>query len=178
MKRILAATLAALMLMAGAALAKDYDFSVRATEQCNVRSEPSLDAPIVDTMDKDEECYYMYESSVDSRGVAWYMVDAGYEIGWVSSVYTELVGDFHRLSGIDLIHATGGDSNIRAVPETDAAIIGMLKKGSVANYVYSYTDYRGVRWDFVEYEGKDGEGHDGWVSSKYTSTSSIDHSSN
>lgn len=176
MKRILAVALAALMLMAGAALAKDYDFSVKATEQCNVRSEPSLDAPIVDTMDKGEECYYMYESSVDSRGVAWYMVDAGYEIGWVSSVYTELVGNFQRIPGIDVIRATGGDSNIRAVPETDAAIIGILKQGSGAIYVYSYTDYRGVRWDFVEYEDEDGEGRDGWVSSKYTSTEAIDHS--
>ena len=70
---------------------------------------------------------------------------------------------------MDYIEATGGDSNIRSNPDREAEIVGLLTQGSSAVYAgKSYVDYRGIRWDFVEFEGSDGVKNDGWISSMYT----------
>lgn len=57
-----------------------------------------------------------------------------------------------------------GNCNIRSGPSKSYSIRGVLKKGKKATYLNSYrTDYRGVIWYKVYYQGKTG-----WVSSMYT----------
>ena len=63
-----------------------------------------------------------------------------------------------------IVVGTGGDSNIRVAPDLDAKIIGRLDEGDVADYCgFSEYDWRGVRWDYINYYGTKG-----WVSSRYT----------
>ncbi len=175
MKRILACALAVLMLLSATSLA-DYDTlerTVVATEQCNIRSSPSLNGSILGTAYKGDELYYMGQSSTDSRGVVWYMVEYKYNPGWVSSRYARLEGggsgSYYTNNDVNVVYASQGDSNIRSAPDKNASIVGLLPQGASAAYLYSSTDDRGVVWYCIEYEAN-GYGIEGWVSSKYTST--------
>lgn len=68
------------------------------------------------------------------------------------------------LSSYGTVTATGGDSNIRSWADLDSELLGVLKKDQSADYMgSSYTDDRGVRWDYIRY----GELY-GWISSRYT----------
>ena len=60
--------------------------------------------------------------------------------------------------------ATDGSSYIRSAPGLYGEIVGCLSKGCTAIYRgASNVDERGVRWDYVYYNG-----HEGWISSRYT----------
>lgn len=174
MKRILACVLAVLMLLSAVSLA-EYDVlerTVVATEQCNIRSSPSLNGGIVGTAYKGDELYYMGKTSTDSRGVVWYMVEYNFNPCWVSSRYAKLEGggtnSYVSDSSASIVYASQGDSNIRSAPDRSASIVGLFPQGASAVYLYSSTDDRGVVWYFIEYEAN-GSGIDGWVSSMYTS---------
>ena len=185
MKKTLNGVLAALMilsLLAGTAFAAETeDFRVIATEACELRGEPGSDGEVLGTLLADMDALYMCETAIDDQGVAWYYVDLGSAPGWVSSEFVEFValeegsaGCYVDLHGVNIIEATGGDSNIRTNPDREAEIVGLLKQGETAVYAgQSYLDYRGVRWDFVEFEDANGEGKDGWISSMYTSAKAL-----
>lgn len=172
--------LVVLALLAPSCLAdpKAYDFWVVATEPCDVRVEPEADAAVNGMMEKGDEMIYMYDLVIDAEGTVWYCVDAGYNIGWVDSRSVRLLGEcgvicegdrFEVTQDVLAIRATGGDSNIREMPNQETWSLGILKEGDVAVYAgLSYTDDRDVTWYFVEFEDENGEGRDGWVSSKYT----------
>ena len=77
-----------LALLCGAALAE-----VRTNGNVWMRSGPGLDYDQVTSYTEGKSLEYLGESSVDDRGVAWYKVTDGAATGWVSSKYTELVGE-------------------------------------------------------------------------------------
>ena len=85
--RILAVA-AVLMLILGLALAE-----VRTTGDVWLRTGPGLDYDAVSILSSGKTFEYLGESSVDGRGVAWYRISAGEKEGWVSSRYTELIGE-------------------------------------------------------------------------------------
>ena len=78
----------ALMLILGLALAE-----VRTTGNVWLRTGPGLDYDAVSILSSGKSFEYLGESSVDERGVAWYRIIAGEKEGWVSSRYTELIGE-------------------------------------------------------------------------------------
>lgn len=68
------------------------------------------------------------------------------------------------ISSYGSVVATGGDTNIRSWADINSEKVGTLPNGKTAIYKgSSYTDDRGVRWDYIEYRGVQG-----WVSSRYT----------
>lgn len=77
-----------LMLMLGLALAE-----VRTTGDVWLRTGPGLDYESVAILKTGKSYEYLGESSVDERGVAWYKIAVGDKTGWVSSRYSELVGE-------------------------------------------------------------------------------------
>ena len=78
----------ALMLILGLALAE-----VRTTGDVWLRTGPGLDYDAVSILSSGKSFDYLGETSVDGRGVAWYRISAGGKEGWVSSRYTELIGE-------------------------------------------------------------------------------------
>lgn len=60
-------------------------------DSVNMRSHPNLKSPILDYLKKGERLYFAYEVKTDERGVDWYCVHRAGNIGWVSSVYADLV---------------------------------------------------------------------------------------
>lgn len=78
----------ALMLMLGLALAE-----VRTTGDVWLRTGPGLSYDFVAILKTGKSYEYLGESSVDERGVAWYKIAVGDKTGWVSSRYSELVGE-------------------------------------------------------------------------------------
>lgn len=85
--RILAVA-APLMLILGLALAE-----VRTTGDVWLRTGPGRDYEAVSILSSGKTFEYLGESSVDERGVAWYRINAGGKEGWVSSRYSELIGE-------------------------------------------------------------------------------------
>ena len=66
---------------------------VRTTGDVWLRTGPGLDYDSVAILKTGRSYEYLGESSVDGRGVAWYRISAGEKEGWVSSRYTELIGE-------------------------------------------------------------------------------------
>lgn len=58
--------------------------------ESNVRTAPNLNASKLGSVRTGGELEYAGETAYDSRGVAWYRVYWGNEMGWISSRYTEL----------------------------------------------------------------------------------------
>ena len=138
--------------------------------QVNLRSTPSLSGDELFVLFEGERVTYMNASRTDNRGVEWYLVDYyGYGQGWVSSRYARLVGNSwadssEYIDSYGTVVATGGDSYIRSEPSLNGEKLAMLPEGASATYRgSSSTDDRGVRWDYVLYNGVYG-----WVSSRYT----------
>lgn len=91
MKHRLVKTLAlalALLALCGLALAE-----VRTTASVNLRSGPGLSYSTITSFSAGKSLTYLGESSVDDRGVTWYKVSSGKHTGWVSSRYSQLVGE-------------------------------------------------------------------------------------
>lgn len=85
--RLLAAALA-LILAGAAALAE-----VRTTGNVWMRAEPDKESAQITSFPEDTRLDYLGETRVDERGVAWYKVEKGGQTGWVSSRYSELIGE-------------------------------------------------------------------------------------
>jgi len=85
--RVVAVT-AALMLMQGFAQAE-----VKTTGDVWLRTGPGLDYESVAILKTGKTYEYLGESSVDERGVTWYRITVGDKTGWVSSRYSELIGE-------------------------------------------------------------------------------------
>ncbi len=77
-----------LALLCGGALAE-----VKTTGSVWMRSGPGLSHDQVSSIAEGKTLEYLGESSVDERGVTWYKVSDGKNTGWVSSKYSELVGE-------------------------------------------------------------------------------------
>ena len=84
MKKILAIILALLCL--GSALAAE----VVTTGNVNLRVGPGLDYDVLASVPADTRLEYLSETSVDERGVAWFLVAYGDGEAWISSRYSQL----------------------------------------------------------------------------------------
>ena len=78
----------AMALLCGAALAE-----VRTTGNVWMRKGPGLSYDQVTSFSTGKTLTFLQETSEDDRGVIWYKVTDGKNTGWVSSRYTELVGE-------------------------------------------------------------------------------------
>lgn len=78
----------ALMLLCGAALA-----DVLTTGNVWMRSEPSRDGDQITSIPEGVYLKYQGETRYDERPVAWYLVTYGGHTGWVSSMYSKLIGE-------------------------------------------------------------------------------------
>ena len=178
MKSILAALMILALLMC-AALAEGEEQpadGVYAVETCDILDAPNSKGEVLATIGEEDALTYLYEVSQDGSGVLWFHVSCGDVQGWVTSEHAEYRGGDYdlELPEVEIICATGGDSNIRVAPDKEAEIIGLLKMDERAAYAgQSHMDARGVRWDLVEFENN-GEGKTGWVSSMYTTASAAD----
>lgn len=85
--RILAAAMA-LLLICGVALAE-----VRTTANVWMRTGPGLKYEQVTSFAEGKKLTYLGETQMDDRPVAWYKVTDGKNTGWVSSKYSELIGE-------------------------------------------------------------------------------------
>ncbi|MDO4357583.1 MAG: SH3 domain-containing protein [Clostridia bacterium] len=158
-------------------------YNVRATASVNVRTGPGLGYADMGTLVKGEQVEYLEQSSRDDRGVTWYQVQYySNGVGWVSSVYAELVvsdgstGVASTESNVtgNYVEATGGQSNLRSGPGLGYTDVGTMKKGTTATYLgQSSVDERGVRWYYVNFNGTTA-----WVSSRYTTLKSGSSSGN
>ncbi len=112
------------------------------------------------------EAYNANASSNDERGVKWYKISFKGKDGWVSSKYASTTAPGGKDYG--RIYATGGSTYVRAAANKTAKILTTLSKGASAEYLgVKQKDGRGVYWYKVSYKG-----NTGWVSEKYTSTTS------
>ena len=78
----------ALMLLGGAALA-----DVLTTGNVWMRSDPNREGDKITSIPEGVYLEYLAETRYDERPVAWYLVTDGEHIGWVSSMYSELIGE-------------------------------------------------------------------------------------
>ena len=101
-----------LALLCGTALAE-----VKTTGTVWMRSGPGLSYDQVSSLSEGKSLEYLGESSVDDRGVAWYKVSDGKNTGWVSSKYSELVGEDEAPAATDVEDDNAPDTE----PEEDAA---------------------------------------------------------
>ena len=148
---------------AGTALAETV---YGATGDSNIRSTPSLSGKSLGTLPQGASATYLGQSSVDSRGVAWYKISYGGVTGWVSSRYTTLTGSgsYSYGTGSGTVYGSSGDSYIRSTPSLYGSELGTLPQGASAAYLgQTSVDNRGVAWYMISYGGITG-----WVSSMYT----------
>ena len=142
-----------------------YDY-VTATGSCNVRAGAGLGYDSLAVMWTGDTASYLGSSSTDSRGVAWYKVNYGGVIGWVSSAYGKLNGGASSSSGGSWSSGTvsiTGDVWLRTGPGLDYDEITNIGKGATATYLgNSSVDGRGVTWYKIQYKS-----HTGWVSSRF-----------
>ena len=153
---LLAAAL--VMILGGAALAATVTF----TGDCNVRSAPNIDANSLGVMKSGTILDYMYDSSIDSRGVTWFKVRYNGGAGWVSEKYSYVDDDEGRDEYMWV--QVYDDSNVRSAPDLNAQKLGVVYRGTSLDYLFStFRDDRGVDWYRVSFNGQEG-----WISSAYT----------
>jgi len=128
----------------------------------NARAGIGTEHKVLKALPRDTTVYYLGVSDVDSEGNIWYKVQYGeYNTGWVSAKYVNLNSNVVTTS---YCQADTGSSYIRSNPNLDGSVIGGMEQGSTAVYLGQIcTDYRGVDWYYVNYNGTYG-----WVSSMYT----------
>lgn len=107
----------ALMLILGLALAE-----VRTTGDVWLRTGPGLDHDSIAILKMGRSYEYLGESSVDERGVVWYKISVGDKTGWVSSRYSELVGEAAA-------NEDGGDDEAEPAPTEAPASQSALNAG-------------------------------------------------
>jgi len=118
---------AALMLILGLALAE-----VRTTGDVWLRTGPGLDYEAVSILSSGKSFEYLGETSVDGRGVAWYRISAGGKEGWVSSRYTELIGESAKAEE-EAEAAEAAEPAPTEVPASQNALFAGLLFGSDAS---------------------------------------------
>ena len=82
------AAMALALMLCGASMAE-----VRTTGDVWMRLGPGLGYDPIASIATGKTLDYLGETSVDDRGVAWYKVSVGDNTGWVSSRYSELIGE-------------------------------------------------------------------------------------
>ena len=153
----------------GASGSFDYGASVYISGNCNVRYGPSLSYDPMGTAYKGDVLYGTGDINTDSRGIDWYSVRFKGSEGWVSSVYASIGGEasYYEYEDDDeytVVVGTDGDSHVRTGPGLGYSKLGVLHKGSSADFLGDTSvDSRGVEWYKISWNSSSG-----WVSSRYT----------
>lgn len=129
----------ALLLCCGLALAE-----VRTTANVWMREGPGLSYAQVTSYAAGKSLTFLGETSVDDRGVAWYKVTDDKHTGWVSSKYTELVGETAvtaEPTEAPTPEPTPTAEPTAALPALDA---GLLFMDSVSGEDAAQADHEGV----------------------------------
>lgn len=87
MKKLIAAILI-LFVLIGAACAE-----VVTTGNVNLRTGPGLAYDVLTSVSEGKSLTYLKQTSIDDRGIAWYLVDHKGTECWISSVYSKVVGE-------------------------------------------------------------------------------------
>lgn len=66
------------------------DTIVAIQEHCYIRDAPGLNGKILDTVPVGSRAAYLYDTSVDSRGVTWYYALYNGIVGWMSGLQVAL----------------------------------------------------------------------------------------
>ena len=126
MKKLVCTLLAALMLLSAAVAEQVFnsvDVNVLFNGDSNVRFGPSLNDRGFDVAMKGSVRTFLFDISVDDRGVAWYFVGDGDETGWVSSRYSTLeTAEGYALDAVaeDVLPVLFADADLYSVPVEDA----------------------------------------------------------
>lgn len=137
--RFIAAALVVVLLLGACALA-----DVVTTGNVNLRTGPGLSYDVVTSVTSGQHLDFLGESSVDDRGVAWYLVDHKGKSCWISSVYSKLEGEtiaarqFPDLTRID--EFTEISTYFNQDLKTSAAAVGLENYAEVTSespYQYS-----------------------------------------
>jgi len=132
---------------------------ITATGNVWVRTGPGLNYSQLGAIEIDDTLEYRNETSVDSRGVAWYKVYYGdHDSAWISSRYADLT----TYVNFSFVTATG-NVNVRSGAGTGYDVLATMLKDDTAAYLNVSTDVRGITWYKVNYGGVTG-----WVSAKHT----------
>ena len=170
MKLLWNALLLTLVLCAGifapAALAKAIDteeFYVYFEGDCNVRNEPGLDGDVMGTYKTGETAMFVNEASIDERGVRWYLVVIGDNLGWASSRYATLTnGEISPVYYEDewemsAYYEMKDEHLLMREPDENSAVLDTLEAGDHATDLgYFYFDDAGESWYYVTYAGQAG----------------------
>jgi len=126
---------------------------------CHVRQQPNLNGAKLGVLYNGQTANCLGGQSTDNRGVVWYEINFNGMSGWVSSRYAKLNGVLTSSQ----VTISGGQCNMRLLPNLNAEIVAILEEGTSATYLnQSSVDDRGVAWYYVDYRGETG-----WVSSRY-----------
>ena len=167
MKKMLCMLCILAMILSGAAVAEEIINSVvvniHFVGDSNVRFGPSLNDRGFDVAKKDSYRSFLFDVSVDDRGVAWYLSGDGDATGWVSSKYTELVTESDLvLTAVteELAPVFFADAAICANPADEAALTTVALEDAAAIEFMGLT-YAGETetWYCVRYGACEG-----WVS--------------
>lgn len=165
MKRWICALLALMLCMtAAAAVAEETPIYVHCTGDVNVRALPNLGGKQMEVAKAGDVWTYLFNASVDERGVVWYMAGDGDTIGWISSKYSELtcgdtvlIYDTRNLEGLVL-----ADNVLRGAPDTLSDEMASFRAGDPVRYLNLYADLGGKMWYYVECGNAWG-----WMSDRY-----------
>ena len=136
---------------------------------CSVRSAGNLSGQKIGTLYNGQTANYRGNQTVDDRGVIWYEIEFNGGSGWVSSKYAKLSDGstpayVNVNTGSGYVKATSYKVNIRSTAGLGGEDIGTMREGQTATWLgQKSTDYRGVVWYKVRFNGETG-----WVSSKYS----------
>ena len=184
MKKLLAILMMSLMLLGClSSLAVSHaETYVYLTGSENVHTGPGLGYTTIGSAHKGSSLPYLGSSSVDERGVTWYLVSFSNTTGWISGKYGYLTGSGGSTyygsganggssggysgggySGGAYVVATG-NVNLHTGPGLSYTDVGTLHTGETAPYLgNSSYDSRGVLFYQINYNGMTC-----WVSSIYT----------
>lgn len=151
----------AFVLVAGAAMAE-----VRTTGNVNLRTGPGLDYEIVGSVEPDTELEYLDRVSTDERGVDWYLVEYKKGESWISSRYSELIGeiaapavDYDPVAAADWVEVS---EYYLCDLEESAEQLGLTNYEEVSSEVpYQYSDdaLTIASYQVIEYIGLHGAGY-------------------
>lgn len=164
MKKLLSVILLLSMLCSAAMASAAYnslEIYVEFNGDSHVRTGPGLSYRSIDVARKGSMRSYLFNSSVDERGVTWYYVGDGYTTGWVSSKYTRLrdsdgytlratAGNLVPLVFDDVvIHATPFESRYQEIATIRAADAWQLEYLGLI-YENPYETWYSVRYGWCE----------------------------
>lgn len=139
-------------------LINEFPSYVRLIENgTNIRSEPSINAPVIHTGQKNDTFYFSADKTYTQDGRTWLHVwlpndEYGYVSQKVATMTTAYTPSIHSTYYGSTIVITGESANVRAYPSIDSTVVVKnLKQGETLIYTgYSYETSDGRTWYEVE----------------------------